>query len=453
MYTQKPLAGSSKGTVLEHEWRMRMVNEAPNGKLLVSNSVFDVIRSSSKIYMTHITPNLERIIQSGSIYSSGGCLLGGIYTTPIFQEEKGLRVHNLGRYIMREEAPRASYLQKKNNPDALVIELTIPPESHKNLIGVDYTRLGNIHFGIYKELEYLLSFRERVELHDVILRKIKNSLAFLNMINDAFVTGSKPDPKDFFSLFLKSIDDLPVLGYLYFEALSEYIMLFEDSAEARKSHELGEIYNYSYKNLMFDLFPDMLLGRSLGTFNPHPDRVAEYIAGKGVFTSFSKEHLLDHLVDRLVLLANTRLFNDQPDVIRWRELKWDFDSLEKVASQLLGHLIHREFRNFGRYPDFYFYFDQFKALQIWNYWNNMDVAIPFNGYCPKGEIGINPAWPDLEYNIFRADQNDDPSGEIYLEPKEELDVRIVPRLVNIKYSMMRSRDKKTVDDRKSGTNY
>lgn len=441
MYTHDPGKDAPNFMKLEHAWRMDTLLTAPNGKLLTENSLFNEIRNSPKIYLAHITPNLPEIIKSGAIYSSGGCLLGGVYTTPIFNENGKFRVHNLGRYVVKEEAPRASYLQKKNNPDALIIEVSIPPKSHENLIGIDYTRLGDIHLSIYEDLEYLLSFKERLELHSTILRHIKNSLAFLNLISNAYTDKKQLEPENFFELYVAAVDHLPILGYLYFETVSEYIMLHEDSPQAKRAHSFGEFYNYSYKNLMFDLFPGMLLGQSLGTFKPTLKQLGDYISSKKIFSNFSEKEMGRYLTNRLVFLVNSRLFKGDDQPIDWRDVRWDFDSLSDKASQLLGHLIHREFRNFGRYPDFYFYFDQFKALQVWNYWNHMDILIPFNGFIPKGETGLNPAWPDLDYKIYSSKTIEDASGEVYFEPGEVLNVSVVPRLVNIKYTTMRSRDK------------
>ena len=110
-------------------------------------------------------------------------------------------------------------------------------------------------------------------------------------------------------------------------------------------------------------------------------------------------------------------------------------------SPLVGHLVHRELRNFGRFPDFYFYFDQFKALQIWNYWNHMGITIPFNGFFPKGEVGINPAYPNLKYHIYRAEISRENSSFMYVTKGEELEINIVPRLVHLRFATMRKREK------------
>ena len=39
---------------------------------------------------------------------------------------------------------------------------------------------------------------------------------------------------------------------------------------------------------------------------------------------------------------------------------------------------------------------------MWNYWNQMNIAIPFNGVIPKGEIGVNPGYANLKYRIYQG---------------------------------------------------
>jgi len=145
--------------------------------------------------------------------------------------------------------------------------------------------------------------------------------------------------------------------------------------------------------------------------------------------------LAKYLADRLALLICARLLSPGMFTVDWTRLRWEFDELRPFVAPLLGHLIHRELRAFGRYPDSYFYFDQYKALQAWNYWNHMDIVLPFNATMPKGEIGVNPAYPSLRTTVRRAEQT--PGG--FLAPAEQLDVVIAPRLIDLRYTLMRGR--------------
>lgn len=147
-----------------------------------------------------------------------------------------------------------------------------------------------------------------------------------------------------------------------------------------------------------------------------------------------------YFFDRIVFLMYSRLFDYNYVIEDWRNIILNLDNLSKHFKPLLGHIIHRELRNFGRYPSFYFYFDQLKALEIWNYWNHTNIAIPFNGIIPKGEIGINPALPDLNFEVYNTEVNQVSKDTIYLNPKKKLDLLYLPRLVDLKFITLRNKN-------------
>lgn len=451
LFTHKPAGDSSRDLLNEYKWRMEAM-AAPNGSLLTENSVFDLLRKNNKLYFLHVTPNLKKILENGSIYSSGGCLMGAVYATPLFQDKGRLRLHNLGKYIYEKEAPRALYYSgSKNKLDGLVVEVVLPRGNHENLIGIDYTKLGKVHLNIYRELEYLLSFEERLRIYKILIDKTRKSMAYLDLVHNAYFYDREIDPEEFFRLFVAAVENLPILGYLYFEVVAEYLLLFQDCPSAIDRKKIGEFCNFTYKDLMFDFFPSLLKSTSLSIFSPSIERLAGYIEKKKIISNLDRKKMVDYMARRLTFLTNTRLLNsDNPDTaIHWLAMKWDFEHLTTVAPGLLGHLIHRELRNFGRYPDFYFYFDQFKALQAWNYWNHMDIAIPFNGFIPKGETGINPAATNLKYKIYSAKITSDKIFS-FAEPQAELPVKLVPRLVDIRFTTMRSKAGKHCSNENNG---
>ncbi|MFJ4428797.1 hypothetical protein [Streptomyces bobili] len=79
-----------------------------------------------------------------------------------------------------------------------------------------------------------------------------------------------------------------------------------------------------------------------------------------------------------------------------------------------------------RYPQLYLAFEQAKALRAWNYWNHHQIATPFNGFLPKGEIGVNPAYPAAGCPVWLAETCE--RGLIH--PADELDVAFVPRMAD-----------------------
>ncbi len=209
-------------------------------------------------------------------------------------------------------------------------------------------------------------------------------------------------------------------------------MLYQDSDEAKQAHMLGELYNYSYKDLMFDLFPNSLLDQGLNVFKPTLKQLSSYIGQKGIISHLNLNEMSNYLVNRLAFLIYTRLLNANPPLINWSKPNLDFDTITSMAPQLIGHLLHRELKSYSRHSDF----DQFEALQIWDYWNHMNIVIPFNGFIPKGESGINPAYPDLRYKIYSGKVHER-ENNLYLTPDKKLNIKIVSRLVHEKYATMR----------------
>ncbi|MBP9798226.1 hypothetical protein KBC70_03715 [Candidatus Woesebacteria bacterium] len=422
-------------------WRKALVADTPNGHLLKKNSFFDMLHND-KIYLAHITSNLDAIKAQGRIYSSGGCLVGSVYCTPVTKSDNdnSFKLHNLGNYIFHEEAPRSLGTIKTNDLDLLLLEISLKDKVH-DPIGIDYLRLGQLHFDIYSDLEFLLSINERSKLRRIVEKKIHSSLDLLNRVIGIDTLNSRVESTDIIDCATKSIGKMPVLGYMYFEVFSEYIMLHEDNDDAKNSHASGELHNASYKRLVFELFPQLLNNFSLSEFTPSFTDLAKSVNQANIISDFSEEHMLDYISRRLIYLIQSRLLARDANKIGIKHIRWKFDELSQHFAPLMGHLIHRELRSFGRYPHFYFYFDQTKALQIWNYWNSMAVQIPFNGIIPKGEVGINPAVSDSEYRIYSTKVYYREDGGTSVKIDKELDLELVPRLVDLKFTYMRSTNK------------
>ncbi len=438
MFTHKPTDSNNKACNDENEWREKIIKEAPNGSLLVENSFFNLLKKDT-IYLAHVTPNLHNILKQNNLYPSGGCLVGSIYCVPIREEDGKFYVSNLGDYIFNEEVPNLLGKDASSSKDILISKLNISETERNNLIGIDYLRLGDIHFDIYNQLKYLLSFSERDSMQETCVRRIRASMEYLSLCNKMYHCDQNTNNEEFFRAFNLAIEHLPILGYFYFEVISEYIMLFQDNDKSIFFKEKGEFFSPSYKNLVPKLSPQSSQNFSLRQFRPDIKEVIDYIEKSEIFKNFNQESFIHYLKKRLCFLTNARLLNGNDSPIEWNKIQWNFDYLSQYMSPLLGHLIHRELRNFKRYPNFYFYFDQYKALQAWNYWNHMNIAITFNGVIPKDEVGINPACPDLKYQFYTSKtfrEND----FLRIEPEKEIDINVMPKLVDLKFTTMRNKD-------------
>ncbi|EKE05910.1 MAG: hypothetical protein ACD_19C00150G0002 [uncultured bacterium] len=433
------LSSRHRFDVEEYKHKQKQLG-TPNGHILLKNNFFDSLKGEKKMYLAHTTSNLKKVIESKALYSSAGCLVGSIYCSQLTKEANNFRMHNLSSYIHNNEVQKFTD-EKSTSVDTLIIEVNMDKDSNNNLIGVDYLRLGDIHFSIYKHLEYLLSCNERAELSNILTNHIRNGFGFLSRCRNIFNHHISVDNDKFLAEFTENIKSLPILGYIYFESIVEYILLFQDSPRASQFHDLKEFYNPSYKDLIFSVWPKLSKSYSLNTFQPKFSVVTNYLKTHHVFNKFSENEFKDYVVQKILYLVNTRLFNDLDDIM-WKEVRMDMDNLSEHFRPLIGHLIHRELRNFGRYPNFYHYFDEVKALRIWNYWNHMNLSIPFNGIIPKGEIGINPAYTNLKYKVYSSNLTTKDNLS-YLVPDKQLDISIVPKLVDLKFTLMRDRENKS----------
>lgn len=422
----------------ETEWRKKLVS-LPNGHLLSQNNFFTSLSKKGKFYMLHVTTKLDQILEQNALYPSAGCLVGSVYCSPLYKKGDKYFLHNLGEYILNTEAPRAL---KSEKPLAKISPIILEIDAPGNLypLGIDYLKLGDIHCDIYTQLKYLLSPKERFELEENILNRIKKSIDFIALCQEIVFNNSNISTEEFFSRLISTIRHLPILGYIYFEALSEYISLSTSDELSKKIINLGEVPNKGYKELTYRLSPGLTKEFSLATFSPTIRDLSNKLSKlnrEGV-SLVDINALPIFIRDRIAYMVISRLSSLNSGDLNWHSIVVDSGFVLEYLKPLFGHLIHRELRNFHRYNDFYFYFDQLKALQIWNYWNYTDTLIPFNGILPKGEIGLNPAYPKLSYKVYLGKVDRTKYGE-HLVISKELDVKIPPKLVDLKYSFMRSK--------------
>lgn len=416
-------------------WLHYLTYKTPNGRLLLDNNLFR-LESEKKIYLGHVTSNLDMIRDTGRLLSSSGCLVGSVYCTPLFKEGNRFRLHNLGSYIYTQEAPKFS--NSGRNIALLIIELDFAGANQSFPIGVDYLRMGQIHFSVFSELNYLLSQAELEELHLSAVKSIKDASVLFQLADEFSTERLIRNFDKFYKLYQGAILNLPILGYFLFEVLCEYIALFQRGKEVDLYHSLGELYCANFKNIIFSACPELTKSFNLGLFHPDLSRVENYLKKIDILnTDVDRKEFEIYLLRRLHFLINDRFYVGRHDGF-WRHVEWNFSYLERGLAPLLGHTIHRFMRNMHRYPNFYFYFDQYKALQAWNYWNHANIALPYNALLPKGEIGINPANPYLKYRIFNSRVSQE--GDLwYVEPGQEFELVIEPRLAELNHLLMRKK--------------
>lgn len=413
--------------------------------LEVGKSFFKRIESCSEdIYLLHVTTEsrYKDILKSGNIYPSGGCLVGSIYCTPLLKiDENKWRIHNLGAYYYNVEIPKSIDTNEFENhleqQVGIIFKIKIKYKNSSSLLGINYLKLGNIHYNIYQNITSLLSFKEQNRMNVVILEKLKKSLLFLESSYNKYHSFNLIC-HNYIDEFRQNISNLPILGYIYFEAISEFIITHQDDEISKKYLLMDEVYNWNYKELMFDLYPDFFSNFNLGKFNPEIKVLEQKILKKGFISNFNSDSFQLFIAKYLLKTLMYSSFKSYDKGIDFKYLKSNPLILSETFEPLIGHIIHRELRNFKRYPDFYLYFDQQKAIELWKYWNNNNISISFNGLTPKGEVGINPAnLQNIEYETFLAKSVHEENNLFYLEKGQSIDIKVNSKLIDIYKSVRR----------------
>lgn len=394
----------------EATWRSRL-EETPNGWLLGAGSLLETLASGRPIYLMHTTTYLEAIRASRQLYQAAGCLVGALYCAPLTGEAAGLRPHNLGAWL----------LETKTDTRTVVFEVI--PNGPVTAKGVDYLRLGDVHLRTYLAHRAFLTAAEDDQLRDAVVGRVRRVTRFLDILLAGACTVYLPEVP-FLDQLAAAVPVVPFLGYLYFEVVAEYLMLHSTSPQTKTCAQAGEMNNRLYKQLAFAAVDTMGHLFDLALFRPDHDRL-QHLIGQiepGLVTGVADytRRRLPHLFTCVALApsqdATTVTFHDVT-----------FDDLVQAAPGLLGQMIFRQLRTSPRYPQLFPIFEQAKATGASAYWNSHGIPTPFNGVIPKGEIGLNLAWPTgaRAWVAERCERG-------LLHPTEELEVTFVPRLADLR---------------------
>ncbi|MFF5242826.1 hypothetical protein ACFY3V_01020 [Streptosporangium sp. NPDC000095] len=417
-YTNPATRPSPTGlTDSEADWR-RLHLDTPNGWLLRRNAMLQTLTSGQPIHLMHITTALDAIRSSGQLHASAGCLVGALYCAPLTQEPNGFRPHNLGSYL----------LETKHNTRSMIIEVT--PDGPVPAKGLDYLRLGGIHLRTYLNRRAFLTDAENAQLRRTVVERVHAVAGFLDVLL-ANACGSRTLHVEFIDRLAAAVQDLPFLGYLYFEVLSEYLMLHSTTSQTKEYAEAsGEMNNRLGKRLAFSAVASMGRLFDLALFAPDHHQLMRLVGqvepGLAPGSADYVRRRLPHLFACLALAPSQDAAS-----VTFRDC--DFDRLVAIAPGLLGQLVFRETRRLPRYPQLFPVFEQAKALEVYDYWNTHKIPTPFNGTLPKGEIGVNPASPAVAgCTVWEAETCE----RGLLHPVEQLDVIFVPRLTDLRITAL-----------------
>ncbi|MEU9416029.1 hypothetical protein [Streptomyces sp. NPDC048272] len=392
-------------------------HQAPNGHLLHpgANQMLTSLTSGRPIHLMHTTPALDAIRTTGELLGSAGCLVGALYCAPLTATAQGLRPHNLGTYL----------LQTKTHTKTLVLE--VRPESPAPAKGLNYLRLGGIHLDTYQAHRGYLTAAEDDHLRQAARWRIRETAGFLDLLL-ADARGERTTTTTVFCHRLAAaVPHMPILGYLYFEVLSEYLLLYSTTPETQAYADAGEMNNRLYKQLAFAAVKTMGRLFDLALFNPDLAQLTELIDRIDPSLSLGAAAYVRRRLPHLFACAALGPDRDAA-AVSFRHAGADFDTLAATVPYLAGQLVFREMRTLPRYPALFSVFEQAKATSVYAYWNSQDIAVPFNGVLPKGEVGLNLAFPRASCHAWVAETCE----RGLLHPTEQLNLLPVPRLADLR---------------------
>ncbi|MEV0149667.1 MULTISPECIES: hypothetical protein [unclassified Nonomuraea] len=393
----------------ESDWR-QYLETAPNGWLIRDNALTEALVSGRPLHLLHTTRGLDAIRAGRQLHISSGCLVGALYCSPLTAERGGLRPHNLGAYLM----------ETKNDARPLVFEVT--PDAPIRPLGVDYLHLGAIHLRIYQRYQNFLTPAEIGRLDRIALAGLRGAAEFLDLaLRNA--SGRPTAAPEFIDRLSEAVAMVPFLGYLYFEVLSEYLMLHSTTPETKSLAQIGELNNRLYKKLAFSAVDTMGELFDLSRFAPRHDRLVQLIDGIEPDLSAG---VAEYVRRRLSHLLTLTALHPSQDAAAVSFQGADLGMVQQFAPGLIGQMLFREVRYLPRYAELYHYFEKAKALEAWAFWNQHGIPTPFNGILPKGEIGIQPAYPRAPVRVWTAERD----GRGYLHPITEIQATITPHLAS-----------------------
>ncbi|MEV3999021.1 hypothetical protein ACFYPK_28335 [Streptomyces halstedii] len=398
------------------DW-LTLHRRAPNGHLLApaGNQMLASLTSGRPVHLMHTTPYLDAIRATGELHGSAGCLVGALYCAPLTVTAEGLLPHNLGSYLLRTK------------PDTRTLVFEVRPEAPAPAKGLDYLRLGGIHLDTYLDYRAFLTAGEDEHLRQSAVARVREAAGFLDLLLADARGERTASTTAFFHQLAQAVPRMPFLGYLYFEVLSEYLLLYSTSPETKAYALAGEMNNHLYKELAFAAVATMGRLFDLALFNPDREQLTELIDRIDPALALGADAYVRRRLPHLFACTALGPHRDA-GAVSFRYAGADFDTLSVMAPYLAGQLVFREMRTLPRYPALFPVFEQAKATSVYAYWNCEDIAVPFNGVLPTGEIGLNLAFSRASCAAWVAETCE----RGLLHPTEELNLLPVPRLADLR---------------------
>lgn len=422
--------------VMESIWSYHLSQNTPNGSIYSKNSFYSSLKSGKPITLVHVTPVLDRIIRTGYLKPSGGCLGASLYTVPLSDDG---REHNLTKHLRSTQLSRNLY--NPRNTDTLLLEFG-SVEQDRKLTGIDYLSYGVHRWEVFKQAQAVVTLPDvlKESLVTDFKRKVTPDVIRLLKLCDSPASLRDVSVKKFQDLLLSSLKSFGYLGQPLFEAFIEYVALHQDDEESQELLALGELNNLNYYELAFSLRPKLYDKFSLGTFNPSFDELSDGLytmanKGKGIL-KFDQDHFNDYMKWRVAHLIRRALCNNGTQVLEENTVATfeDLEVLGTLMPSLVGQVIYRGIKTSTEQDGIRDAYEEISSRKIWEYWDMKGVTFLTNYLLPKGEVGFNPSFFG-NCKVFQGKHLSD--GRIVKVSNTPLQLRMNRRIISKAEAAMR----------------
>ena len=340
--------------------------------------------------------------------------------------------HNLTEFILEYELPRSLATRGKSGKQIDILAIHLHPDNFKNSneesSGIDYVRFGALRIKAFNHLikRGFLPKKEIQRLKNLVVSQMKAARPFLQVCAD--YNMDKLSNKEFVKLFQITLNLVTSLRTVYFETLLEYVLLFQNDSIALRYKANGELYNWHHKKMIFELCPVLFKSFKLTYFNPPLGQIVEYLRKKSkqkkIICDFSEKQFLEFMKWRIAQYVRYKILDGKNPPAG----NFTFGKIVSQNPSFAGHVIHRKIKWIHEY-------EKEMARELWHYWNKNKILCLVHSIAPKGEMDINPAFPNLKHTIFKVDIN--PTTK-KINRREKTAIKITPRLINPELGVMRA---------------
>lgn len=213
-------------------------DKLPHSHLLKDNAIFNGLKHQRYIFLSHQTSNLHSMERTKVAFKSFGCLGAALYATPMYiHGQTGVMYHdNFYELVLSHQDAAA-----RKSMGTLVISNENSHLESRTLVGMNYLMMGKCITQLSKE-----SLVDMPELKSVELRVrglvVSSSVAVLR--------DPLASPHRVIDSISRLAKNMPYFALLYYEALSQVVMLSSQDRETLELSERGELNARSFYDLL-----------------------------------------------------------------------------------------------------------------------------------------------------------------------------------------------------------